>query len=221
MQRIAATIALAAALACPVYAAERAHPRLHTFESTKPDALWSALMAGNHRYVGGSLEYRTLRERRHATAASQNPPVTVLSCADSRVPPELIFDRTVGDLFVVRVAGNIADDFELASLEFAIANGWTKLIVVMGHEECGAVKAALEAGDPPTPSLVALVTRIRESLHHDADRESLRTATDANARYTAEYLTTHSAVIREAVRQGKVKIVSAYYAFDGTVTQLH
>ena len=221
MRNFAVAFTLTAALALPLHAAEHAHPRPHTFESTKTDALWSALMAGNHRYVGGSLEYRTLRERRSATAKAQNPPVTVLSCADSRVPPELIFDRTVGDLFVVRVAGNIADDFELASIEFAIANGWTKLIVIMGHEECGAVKAALEPGDPPTPSLLALVTRIREALHADADRENLRAATDANTRYTAEYLTTHSKVIKDAVEKGTVKIVSAYYAFDGSVMKLH
>jgi carbonic anhydrase len=220
MQRIAVIATLAAALALPLYAAEPAHPRLHTFESTKPDALWNALMAGNHRYVTGSLAYRTLRERRSATTGYQDPPVTVLTCADSRVPPELIFDHTVGDLFVVRVAGNIADDFELASLEFAIANGYTRLIVVMGHEACGAVKGALEAGDPPTPSLVALVTRIRESLHDEADHASVRTAVEANTRHTAQYLTAHSTVIRDAVAQGKVKIVSAYYAFDGTVTKL-
>lgn len=223
MQRIAATLILAATVALPLHAAgpvEPAPPRLHTFESTKPDALWNALMAGNHRYMTGSVAFRTLRERRHATAAEQDPPVTILSCADSRVSPELIFDHTVGDLFVVRVAGNIADDFELASLEFAIANGYTELIVVMGHEACGAVKAAMAAGDPPTPSLVALVTRIRESLHDDADRATLRSAIEANTRHTAEYLTTHSAVIRDAVAKGKLKIVSAYYAFDGSVTKL-
>jgi carbonic anhydrase len=220
MHRIAAPL-LALALTLPVAAAQHAtsHAPLHTFQSTEPDALWQALMRGNRRYVAGAISFKTLREHREATRDHQSPPVTILSCADSRVPPELIFDRTAGDLFVVRVAGNIADPFEIGSLEFAIANGYTKLIVVMGHEACGAVKAALATTDPPTPSLVALVTRIRESLH-DVDHANVRAAIDANARHTAELLTRNSEVIRDAVQQHKVKIVAAYYSFDGKVTLL-
>ena len=204
-------------LTLPLYAGEESH--LHTFRSTSPEALWKALMAGNQRYVAGSISFRTLRDRRAATADHQSPPVTILSCADSRVAPELIFDHTVGDLFVVRVAGNVADPFEIASLEFAVANGYTRLIVVMGHEACGAVKAALAPSDAPTPSLQALVTEIRESLE-GVDRNNVRAAIEANARHTADSLVGRSDVLRRAVEEGKVKIVPAYYAFDGTVTRL-
>lgn len=189
------------------------------------DALWASLLAGNHRYVSGAIDYHHLRAQREAVADHQNPPVTILSCADSRVPPELIFDESVGDLFVVRVAGNVADPFELASLEFAIANGYTKLVVVMGHEACGAVKAAMAPDDPSTPSLVQLVTRIRESfepaMDHDAKHAAaLRHAIETNAKHTAAHLVAKSDVIRQAVADGKVKIIAAYYSFDGRVVRL-
>ena len=112
------------------------------------DLLWSDLMAGNARFVDGRLEYCALNHLRNATAGGQSPPTSILSCADSRVPAELVFDRSVGELFVVRVAGNVENTFNLASLEYAVANGWTKLIVVMGHSDCGAVKAAMKEPEP-------------------------------------------------------------------------
>src|SRR2546421_11971299 len=129
-----------------------------------PEAYWQTLMTGNATYMAGALPYTGLQAQRDANVGGQNPPVTVLSCADSRVSPELMFGRGIGDLFVVRVAGNVAGPFDIASIEYAIAHDWTRLIVVMGHEDCGAVKAALDPKDPPTPSLVALVQRIRESF---------------------------------------------------------
>ena len=129
-----------------------------------PEAYWQTLMTGNATYMAGSLPYTGLGAQRDATVGGQNPPVTVFSCSDSRVPPELIFGRGIGDLFVVRDAGNVASPFDIASIEYAIAHDWTRLIVVMGHEDCGAVKAALDPEDPATPSLVALVQRIRESF---------------------------------------------------------
>src|SRR6202040_476083 len=126
--------------------------------------LWNSLMEGNRTFVAGRVTFEHLADLRHESAAHQEPPVTVLSCSDSRVPPELVFDRSLDQLFVVRVAGNVASAFELASIEFAISNGYTKLIVVLGHEECGAVRAALTATAPSTPTLVTLVQRIRESF---------------------------------------------------------
>src|SRR5881392_2188967 len=128
------------------------------------DAIWQSLMDGNRAYVAGKITFDHLSDLRKHSADHQNPPVTVLSCSDSRVPPELIFNRSIDQLFVIRVAGNVAADFEIASIEYAIANGYTKLIVVLGHEECGAVKEAMSAGEPPTPSLALLVRRIRESF---------------------------------------------------------
>ena len=172
-------------------------------------------MDGNRAYVAGSLSFDNLAELRRESAGHQNPPVTLLSCADSRVPPELVFNRSIGQLFVIRVAGNIAGTFDLASIEYAVANGYTKLIVVLGHEQCGAVRAALDPSDPPSPSLVALVQRIRQSFtgidHWDVDPATVRLAVDANARASAAYLIANSKIIRDAVQSGKVGIVVAYY----------
>src|SRR5947207_7593988 len=176
-----------------------------------PDAIWQSLMDGNRAYVAGKITFDHLGDLRHHSADHQNPPVTVLSCSDSRVPPELIFNRSIDQLFVIRVAGNVAADFELASIEFAIANGYTKMIVVMGHDACGAVKAAMAPGEPPTPSLAVLVQRIRQSTGKTA---SLDAAIAANARASARYLLDHSKVIRDAVDSKKVGLVVAVYHLD-------
>jgi len=124
---------------------------------------WADLMAGNAVYVNGDVHYSGLRPLRRGMASWQAPPASILSCADSRVMPELAFERTVGELFVARVAGNVAGELDLAGLEFAVANGWTNLLVVMGHSDCGAIKAALATADPTTPALKALVKQIREA----------------------------------------------------------
>lgn len=180
-------------------------------------SLWKDLMEGNTVYKGGRLPYTGIADARERTADKQKPPVTVLSCSDSRVPPELVFGRTVGDLFVVRVAGNVADPFEIASIEYAISKGWTKLIVVMGHENCGAVEEALKTDDPPTPSLVSLVQRIRESfidLPSWPEKDRLERGVKANALSSAAYLLAHSTVIRKAVLDKRVGLIVAYYKLE-------
>lgn len=179
---------------------------------------WSNLMRGNRRYIQGHLVYSHLRSQRNATRRAQHPPVTVISCADSRVPPELMFNQTVGDLFVVRVAGNVIDDFNLASVEYAVAKGWTKEIVVIGHQSCGAVEAALESKDPGTDPLRALVKKIRDNIKYDPNKPPpppLKEAIELNAHASARQLL-ESKIIRDA----KVPIVVAYYSFDGKVTKL-
>ena len=179
---------------------------------------WVNLMRGNRRYVRGSLVYAHLRTQRRATRDHQNPPVTVVSCSDSRVPPELMFDQSIGGLFVIRVAGNVIDAFNLASVEYAVAHGYTKLIVVIGHESCGAVKAALSDDDPGSPSLEALVAKIRENL--GGRKPPIQEAVEINAHASAKQLVEQSKIIRDAVNDGKVTIVTAYYGFDGRVRRL-
>jgi carbonic anhydrase len=181
-----------------------------------PERLWRQLTAGNDAFVRGTLTYTNLAKKRAESAGHQSPPVSILSCADSRVPPELVFDRSINELFVVRVAGTVADPFDIASIEYAVAHGWTKLIVVMGHSQCGAVTAALKTTDPSTPSLLALVQRIRESFDGipRADSPSpalLRRAIEANTRFTAKYLVDHSSVLHDAVAKNQIEIVPAYY----------
>jgi carbonic anhydrase len=168
------------------------------------DDLWKELMAGNARFVEGNLDYCALDHLRSATAGGQSPRWSILSCADSRVPAELVFGRSIGELFVVRVAGNIDDTFAVASLQYAILNGWTKVVIVMGHSDCGAVKAALappKAGES-TPQLDELIVRIQQSFK--IPPRNLREATIMNINYTAEQLAADA-------RFKKVPIVKAYY----------
>lgn len=190
----------------------------------RADDPWNELLAGNRKFVAGRIAYDHLAEAREHTRDHQSPAVTVLSCADSRVPPELVFDRTIGELFVVRVAGNVADTLGLASIEYAIAQGYTKMIVVLGHENCGAVRASLAVDDPPTESLVALTHRIRASfdgIPYNLEPATVRRAVEANTRASAAWLTAQSSVVRRAVAEGRVTIVPAYYEMGtGVVRKL-
>ncbi|HKR64745.1 MAG TPA: carbonic anhydrase, partial [Thermoanaerobaculia bacterium] len=153
-------------------------------------------------------------------------PMTILSCSDSRVPPELVFNQSLGTLFVIRSAGSIADTYGLASIEYAISEGYTHLIVVLGHENCGAVKASMGAGDPESPHLLALATQIRQSFvgvkWDPKDPEAVKHAVEANTRASVAALLAQSRVIRDAAMSGKLKIVAAYYDLDtGEVTTLN
>jgi carbonic anhydrase len=190
-----------------------------------PGMFWHALEVGNKEFVGGKIAYDNLKKEREVLANSQYPPMTIVSCSDSRVPPELVFNQSLGSLFVVRTAGNIVDTFGLASIEYAIANHWTMLLVVLAHEDCGAVKASLGMGDPDTPSLVALAQRIRGSFYgiqwDPANKEAVKQATIANARSSAASLLAQSKLIRQAVADGTVKVVVAYYSTTtGEVTKI-
>jgi len=183
-----------------------------------PEMLWAALKAGNKEFVAGKITYDKLKEEREQFHEHQFPPMTVLSCSDSRVPPELVFNQSLGTLFVIREAGSIADTFGLASIEYAITQGYTSLIVVLGHQNCGAVKASLGAGDPASPHLLALAQRIRMSfvgVNWDANStEAVKKAVEANTRASAVALLAQSKVIRDAAMSGKLKIVTAYYDLE-------
>jgi len=187
-------------------------------ESITPDQLWTAMLQGNQQFVAGKITYDHLKEERDQLDEQQLPPITVLACSDSRVPPELIFNQSLGAMFVIRTAGSVADEFGLASIEYALSNGYTKLIVILGHENCGAVKAALGGGDPGTPALKALATRIRSSFvgipYDSKDAANIRKAVEANTRASAAQLLAGSALIRDAAATEKVKIVTAYYDLD-------
>lgn len=190
-------------------------------QEKSPDALWNDLKKGNAEYVRGHIAYSGLADLRRALDKpnTQKPPVAILSCADSRVPPELIFKRTLNEIFVVRVAGNVADTFDLASLEYAVAHGWIRLLVVMGHSRCGAVDEALKDTDPGTPSLIALVNRIRESFR--PNHPTLTEAIKLNALASAAWLPAHSDVIAKAVNdpKHKLKIIAAYYDLGSGVVE--
>lgn len=189
------------------------------------DVLWNALVAGNKQFVGGKIVYDRLREERDQFDEHQFPPMTILACSDSRVPPELVFNQSLGTLFVVRIAGNVADTYGLASIEYAITEGYTKLVVVLGHENCGAVKASLSGDDPGSPHLLGLAQRIRSSFvgfkWDKSDPAIVQKAVEGNARASAAQLLAQSRVIRDAVMSGKVQIVAATYDLNtGEVQRL-
>lgn len=179
------------------------------------DEIVQELKEGNKRYTGDSNSHPAQdTSRRIVLESGQEPPVIVLSCADSRVAPELLFDRGLGELFVVRVAGNIANTSSMASMEYAVAHCKSKVIVVLGHEACGAVNAAIAGGDNGR-SLNHLLSHIAPAVHQCGEGASTETVVKANVNRTIEDLMKHSEIISGAVNNGSVKIVPAYYKLTG------
>jgi len=121
-----------------------------------PQEIWADLVQGNQRFVAGTPKTRGLVSLRNSLAESQHPKVVVLTCSDSRVSPEVLFDQSLGDLFVVRSAGNIADAIGVGSIEYAVEHLGSSVLVVLGHTRCGAVTAACSKEKMPTPNLQAI-----------------------------------------------------------------
>jgi carbonic anhydrase len=179
------------------------------------DEALSKLMAGNQRYVKHkALHPDESLARRKELVGGQNPFAVILGCADSRVPPELLFDEGLGDLFVIRVAGNIVDDAVLGSVEYSIEHLGTKLIVVLGHEKCGAVSAAVEGGEA-AGHLKALVAAIQPSVQETANEagDKIHNCVIANARRVARQIR-ESEPLKEYVDGKGVKVVAADYLLD-------
>lgn len=175
-----------------------------------PDAALKKLMDGNQRYVSGQLQSldEDLSILKAKTAEKQEPFAAILSCADSRVPVEFVFDQSIGQLFVVRVAGNVASPEITASLEYGVAVLGTKVLVVLGHGNCGAVKATIEGKAVPG-QISALYAPIRPAVA--ASGGNLDVAVDANARIQATLLSEASPVIAGAIKEGKLTVVPARY----------
>jgi carbonic anhydrase len=147
---------------------------------------------------------------RTTLTTSQHPFAIVLSCSDSRVPPEQIFAQGLGDLFVVRVAGNVAEPATVASVEYAAAHLGARLLLVLGHAECGAVKAALESAND-TPAIKELVAAIRPALEPLPKDAKVETAVCANVHRVREQILKQSELLSDYVRDGKLEIREAYY----------
>lgn len=185
-----------------------------------PQQALQELMAGNRRFVEGSatMPNRSMARIREV-APSQAPFASILSCADSRVPVEIVFDQGFGDLFVCRTAGNIVSPDNLASLEFGTAVLGSRALVVMGHSECGAVKAAMTAGAVPG-QISALYQFIRPALD-GVPAGNVPAAVAANVMRQVELLRTSSPVLRDLVKEGKLAIEGAVYDLTtGRVTML-
>jgi carbonic anhydrase len=180
------------------------------------DAL-ARLKAGNQRFVTGKLQHpRQGTKRRTELATGQRPFAIVLGCADSRTPPEVLFDQGLGDLFVVRVAGNVLDDHVLASIEYAVDHLGARLVVVLGHKRCGAVQAAKETLDSKAEApahINSLVAAIQPAV--DATRGAdLEATVKANVENVAQSLRSSEPVLKKTVEAGTIEVAGAYYDLD-------
>jgi len=202
-------------------AADPAHPEQPT---VAPAEAVSKLKEGNGRYTSGNLQHPgQTTERRAELAKDQHPFAVILSCSDSRVPPEIVFDQGLGDLFVVRVAGNVMDDHGLGSIEYAVDHLGARLIVVLGHQSCGAVKAAKEtiAAKGKAPGHIqSLVTAIKPVVEATA-KDDLDTTVKANVKHVVQALRSSTPILKAKVDSGEVQVIGGYYSLDtGAVSLL-
>ncbi|MEW5812561.1 MAG: carbonic anhydrase [Actinomycetota bacterium] len=192
--------------------------------NTNPLTAWKALKEGNERFVAGKPEHPSQSiERRASLTAAQKPTAVVFGCGDSRVAAEIIFDQGLGDMFVVRTAGHVIDSAVLGSIEYAVAVLNVPLIVVLGHDSCGAVGAtlaALDDGAVPGGYIRDIVERVTPSILVGR-RDGLTRVDEFEARHvieTARQLQSRSTTIADAVRDGKLAIVGlTYHLSDGQV----
>jgi carbonic anhydrase len=192
----------------------------------------SRLQEGNRRFVSGARSSDTLasQTRRREVAAGQAPFAIILGCSDSRVPAEIVFDQGLGDLFVIRVAGNIVAASQIGSVEFAAERFGTRLVVVLGHSQCGAVLATLEELQRPTDNqsrnLRSIVDRVRPSveallsteLRHDP-QALVRQAVRANVRVSASQLRHGSEVLEHLIQRDGLLVVGAEYSLETGVVE--
>jgi carbonic anhydrase len=193
--------------------ADEAHPA--PTQSLTPDAALQKLMEGNQRFIDHHLQHPDQSALRlQEVAQAQHPFATILSCADSRVPAEIVFDQGIGDIFDVRIAGNIATHEAIGSIEYAVVLLGSPLLMVMGHERCGAVTAAVQKESLPG-DISTFVKAIKPALKKVKDQpgDAVENAVVANVQYQIERLQ-KSKLLTEQVQSGKLKIVGGRYDLD-------
>src|SRR6478736_3721978 len=213
--QFAGGVAASLALAPSAFAKDKKPPPKPQ-NAISPDAALDRLMKGNSRYVHGKSRLHDFKSEREALAGGQNPFASILSCADSRIAPEYAFDSARGDLFVCRVAGNFANDDTVASLEYGIAVLNSPLILVLGHDSCGAIDATIKSLKDNTtlpghiPSLVnALAASVKASADQPGDK--LANAIRQNVKDVTAKLKAATPIISAAAADGKIKIVGGIY----------
>jgi carbonic anhydrase len=192
-----------------------------------PEIVLELLRAGNQRFVSGTLTTRDHSSQVRAAATGQFPKAIVLSCVDSRVPVEDVFDRGIGDVFVARVAGNFENTDILGSMEFATAAAGAKLVLVLGHYECGAVKGAIDGVE--LGNITAMVANIRPAVEHfasyegdktSANDEFVRMVTEQNVRLTIADIRERSPLLSEMEDAGQIRIMGAVYDMESGAVHL-
>jgi carbonic anhydrase len=188
--------------------------------ASAPDASLKKLVEGNNRYVNSkSQSIDNLKKKRSTLLSSQSPFATIIGCSDSRVPPEIIFDQSLGDLFVVRVAGNVAGPLELDSIEYAADQLACPLVLVLGHQGCGAVKAVLEGG-VSSIDLENVIPFIQQAVDQSRNLpgDPLTNAIMTNIKLNKQLLE-NNPVLKKLVKNNKLKIFGGYYDLQsGKVT---
>ena len=193
-----------------------------------PEQVLTLLKEGNQRFVAGTLTARDHSKLVREAALGQYPKAVILSCLDSRIPVEDVFDRGIGDIFVARVAGNFENTDILGSMEFACKVSGSKLVFVLGHESCGAIRGAIDGVE--LGNITAMLANIKPAVEHFKDYEGERTGqnpefvkmvTKQNVLATIDRIRTNSPILKEMELQGDIKIVGGIYNMDtGTVTML-
>jgi carbonic anhydrase len=191
-----------------------------------PDDVLKSLMDGNKRFCAGSLTLRDHSKQIRAAVSGQFPKAIILSCIDSRVPVEDVFDKGIGDLFVARVAGNVVNEDILGSMEFSCKVSGAKLVLVIGHEYCGAIKGAID--NVQLGNLTTLLKKIDPAVqacnHYTGEKTSknpdfVDMVIRENVKLTVQNIRKHSPILKEMEEAGEIKIVGSYYDMDnGEVT---
>lgn len=189
-------------------------------DALSPDMVIQSLKEGNERFMQNDLTARNHSAQVRESVKAQYPKAIVLSCVDSRVPVEDVFDRGIGDIFVARVAGNFVNEDILGSMEFACKVSGSKLILVMGHEHCGAVKAAID--DVKLGNITPMLSKIRpavEMVAYEGERNSknqkfVHMVSESNVRNTIEKIRSDSPILKEMEDKGEIKIIGALYDMD-------
>lgn len=180
-----------------------------------PDEAMKRLADGNARFMSGRLSEKDVGSAREASKEGQHPFVTILTCSDSRVCPELIFDANIGELFVIRNAGNVVDKITLGSIEYGTEHLHTPLLVVLGHERCGAVTAACQGGKC-SPNIRSIMGKIKASARRCGG--DIEMTCNENMKCVLEGIRAKSGIVRHLESEGKLKIAGMkYYFSDGRV----
>ena len=200
----------------------------NTQDSLTADAVLKDLMQGNERFVASNMEARGYQEQRKRTVGGQFPKAVVLSCIDSRVPIETIFDQGIGDVFVARVAGNFENTDILGSLEYSCKAAGSKLVMVLGHESCGAVSAAcdgVEMGNITSmlANIMPAVKKTSEEVEGEAsskNKEFVAAAVANNVRLTIDRIREKSTILNDMEDAGDIKIVGGVYSLSSGKVEL-
>lgn len=188
-----------------------------SFAQSAADISLQKLIDGNKRYSSGKLSHNNQSaQRRSEVASKQKPFAIILTCSDSRVPPEIIFDQGIGDLFVIRTAGNVVDNVAIGSIEYAAEHLEVPLLVVLGHERCGAVDATLKGGEIKgyIKSIASIISRAVDKVSGKNSSEKLDKAVVQNVKNVVDELSTSKPILEELVHEKKLKVIGARYDLD-------